>query len=177
MERLTKRNTANTAYYYPHCFKDETCMGSGISERCESCEFTDKICQKLGEYEDAEERGLLLRLPCKVGDTVFVLAACERIPAQLDGTLHDENGGSGTATGYYCPYEDNCPYADCQDCEDCNECKSETAVFEDEVCTIWIEECKMHIETKNCGICSVLGKLIFLTKEAAEQALAEMKEV
>ncbi|MEG0021083.1 MAG: hypothetical protein RR728_11080, partial [Oscillospiraceae bacterium] len=26
---------------------------------------------KLQEYEDAEEQGLLVRLPCKVGDTVY----------------------------------------------------------------------------------------------------------
>ena len=30
-----------------------------------------KGIQKLGAYEDAEEQGLLLRLPCKVGDKVF----------------------------------------------------------------------------------------------------------
>lgn len=29
----------------------------------------DKLCA----YEDAEEQGLLVRLPCKVGDTVFVI--------------------------------------------------------------------------------------------------------
>ena len=28
--------------------------------------------EKLADYEDAEEQGLLLRLPCKVGDTVYV---------------------------------------------------------------------------------------------------------
>lgn len=28
--------------------------------------------QKLAEYEDLEEQGLLLRLPCKVGDTIYV---------------------------------------------------------------------------------------------------------
>lgn len=27
--------------------------------------------KKLQEYEDAEEQGLLLRLPCKVGDTLY----------------------------------------------------------------------------------------------------------
>lgn len=27
--------------------------------------------QRLAEYEDAEEQGLLVRLPCKVGDTVW----------------------------------------------------------------------------------------------------------
>ena len=29
--------------------------------------------KKLAEYEDLEEQGLLLRLPCKVGDTVYAL--------------------------------------------------------------------------------------------------------
>ena len=30
-----------------------------------------KLVEKLGEYEDLEEQGLLLRLPCRVGDTVW----------------------------------------------------------------------------------------------------------
>ena len=30
-----------------------------------------KVLRKLAEYEDLEEQGLLLRLPCKVGDTVY----------------------------------------------------------------------------------------------------------
>lgn len=29
------------------------------------------ILKKLADYEDAEEQGLLLRLPCKVGDSVY----------------------------------------------------------------------------------------------------------
>ena len=29
--------------------------------------------QKLAEYEDAEEQGLLVRLPCKVGDSFFAV--------------------------------------------------------------------------------------------------------
>ena len=32
-----------------------------------------KMYDKLYELEDAEEQGLLLRLPCRVGDEVFVL--------------------------------------------------------------------------------------------------------
>lgn len=32
----------------------------------------NRILTKLGEYEDLEEQGLLLRLPCKVGDIVYV---------------------------------------------------------------------------------------------------------
>lgn len=31
-----------------------------------------RLAEKLKQYEDAEEQGLLVRLPCKVGDTVYV---------------------------------------------------------------------------------------------------------
>lgn len=33
--------------------------------------WTADCIEKLGKYEDAEEQGFLLRLPCKVGDTVY----------------------------------------------------------------------------------------------------------
>jgi hypothetical protein len=33
--------------------------------------FADKILTKLAVYEDLEEQGLLVRLPCKVGTEVF----------------------------------------------------------------------------------------------------------
>lgn len=36
--------------------------------------FADKILTKLAEYEDLEEQGLLLKLPCKVGDSVFIIS-------------------------------------------------------------------------------------------------------
>ena len=35
--------------------------------------WTADCIEKLGKYEDAEEQGLLLWLPCKVGDTVYVV--------------------------------------------------------------------------------------------------------
>lgn len=50
-------------------------------ERLTSCDMyfndVDKrlFYAKLKQYEDAEEQGLLLRLPCKVGDTVYVKLA------------------------------------------------------------------------------------------------------
>ena len=31
----------------------------------------EKLARKLAEYEDLEEQGLLLRLPCKVGDIIY----------------------------------------------------------------------------------------------------------
>lgn len=33
--------------------------------------FAEKILTKLADYEDLEEQGLLVRLPCKVGDIVW----------------------------------------------------------------------------------------------------------
>ena len=42
--------------------------------------FADKILTKLAVYEDLEEQGLLVRLPCKIGDTVYRVNAGARQP-------------------------------------------------------------------------------------------------
>ena len=34
-------------------------------------DYASKVLTKLADYEDAEEQRLLLRLPCKVGDTLY----------------------------------------------------------------------------------------------------------
>ena len=39
-----------------------------------------KASEKLAEYEDLEEQGLLVRLPCKVGDTVYRVNAGAKQP-------------------------------------------------------------------------------------------------
>lgn len=59
MERLTDNN--------PSWIDDE------LWERaCEpDCEEIDAVYRKLKEYEDLEEQGRLIKLPCKVGDTVW----------------------------------------------------------------------------------------------------------
>ena len=49
----------------------ETMTEDGWIKPSYSCYSTRKIIERLAEYEDAEEQGLLLRLPCKVGDTVW----------------------------------------------------------------------------------------------------------
>lgn len=78
MERLTERN--------PSWIDDE------MWERaCEpDCEEIDAVYRKLKSYEDAEEQGLLLRLPCKVGDTIYEVSyenrkyiICEHIVNQF----------------------------------------------------------------------------------------------
>lgn len=46
MERLTEKN--DETYFYPHCF--EKC--NGAHETCSECEFDEKICTRIGEYEN-----------------------------------------------------------------------------------------------------------------------------
>lgn len=52
---------------------------------------------KLARYEDLEEQGLLLKLPCKVGDTVYLITSDGKVaPRTADmmffGVLWDEYG-------------------------------------------------------------------------------------
>ncbi len=60
MERLTKTYSDGT-----HWASDKLPCG----ER--SFTYLELLIEKLGKYEDLEEQGRLLRLPCKVGDTVY----------------------------------------------------------------------------------------------------------
>ena len=52
---------------------------------------------KLKDYEDLEEQGLLLKLPCKVGDTVYLIKSDGKVvPRTADmqflGMLWDDYG-------------------------------------------------------------------------------------
>lgn len=49
-----------------------------------NAEYWLKVYFKLKDYEDAEEQGLLLRLQCKVGDTVYVDSAILPISENID---------------------------------------------------------------------------------------------
>ena len=72
MERLTEKigNTncvkgcgSNCKYGFQHC----------RTEDWENCKTIDDVIDKLAEYEDLEEQGRLIKLPCKVGDTLYRL--------------------------------------------------------------------------------------------------------
>ena len=135
-----------------------------------------EIMKKLYDYEEAEEQELLLHLPCGVGDIVYVIAECGHVNKKLDGTLYGSNGEYGTATGYYCPYEDCCPH-DCDDFTCCKDYAEKRAIFEDVVSSICIEESGLTVVTENLGVCGIVGeRYIFLTREEAEQKLKEMED-
>lgn len=58
MERITRRDWSKYGFYD----KETPILGARREY---------ELYQRLGRYEDAEEQGLLLHLPCKVGDTVW----------------------------------------------------------------------------------------------------------
>ena len=55
--------------------------------KIEPCEMNSHHCrmilEKLADYEDLEEQGLLVRLPCKVGDTVYKFWYYDRSPYKI----------------------------------------------------------------------------------------------
>lgn len=82
MERLTKR--------------ERNSNGTAISKKSmigregypTLSDYASKVLTKLADYEDAEEQGLLLRLPCKVGDTIWVVTSPFNV---FDDIEYDEN--------------------------------------------------------------------------------------
>ena len=96
MERLTIRDKNGEA----HMICKQMCGDYG--HQCDGQVDVD-MCQryvafdKLAEYEDLEEQGLLLKLPCKVGDTVYLIKSDGKVvPRTADmqflGVLWDDYG-------------------------------------------------------------------------------------
>lgn len=81
MDRLTESN--------PPWIDDE------LWERaCEpDCEEIDAVYRKLKEYEDAEEQGLLLRLPCGIGSDIYIIPSKVNFRLNLLSGLTEENRG------------------------------------------------------------------------------------
>lgn len=82
MERLTKISEIGNAYY-PKCFEEPCCgMGECLDD---NCSLIIDACKKLAEYEQLEEQGLLVRLPCKVGTEVYyILGIPNKTPCTID---------------------------------------------------------------------------------------------
>lgn len=106
MKRLTDSNQ-------PIC---EQCVASGKGCNLYECgeEFAQAHCsqyrklKRLAEYEDAEEQGLLIKLPCKVGDAVYILhRAFKNVVVKCEVT-----GYTWWGTDKFCVklYSDECNY-------------------------------------------------------------------
>lgn len=72
MERLTYRTELGASID-----KNEDCPTCSICWNCDipprECQYISDALEKLAKYEDLEEQGRLIKLPCKVGDTLYRL--------------------------------------------------------------------------------------------------------
>lgn len=79
MERLTKRDFSRITYN-----ERRSIMCSSYCDNCSKgtgdCNTMKKMINRLAELEDLEEQGLLVRLPCKVGDILFRINKGARNP-------------------------------------------------------------------------------------------------
>ena len=119
------------------------CDLKGCKKDC----YDKKIYDKLQAYEDAEEQGLLLRLPAPLDDVESFEIADKgiwmKIPCRKGDTVYEIDGI--TWKGYDWKY------------------KSYENAF--------VKETVFRLE-----MLSEIGKTVFLTKEEAEQALARMEK-
>lgn len=93
MERLTcnKLKTICDGYFVNLASKKETTKYRMLAETAPKYE---ELYRKLAEYEDLEEQGLLLKLPCKVGDAVWWLNGKFLMECEIESFVVNEDGVS-----------------------------------------------------------------------------------
>ena len=139
MSRLTKQ------FMYGLGHKDcyDACSVCDVAECCDSLE---EMLEKLSHYEDLEEQGRLIELPCAVGDTVYLISSQYSECSKHQERFNDYN---------------------CQGCED--ECDSHKEYFiyvNENISAEWI--------VRAMGL-NRFGKTVFTTREEAEAKLKEME--
>lgn len=69
MERLTDYSDSECTYIIG--VGNETCeeFCKYVVDGCKNC-YIQQVFKKLADYEDLEEQGLLVRLPCKVDEKI-----------------------------------------------------------------------------------------------------------
>ena len=70
MGRLTEDSVIDETYI-KQCAS--SCPYDGEYCGTDECPVLNTVATKLGEYERAEEQGLFVRLPCKVGDILYCI--------------------------------------------------------------------------------------------------------
>lgn len=139
MERLTKTYSDGT-----HGAADNLPCGEN------SYAYKGLLLEALGKYEDLEEQGRLLRLPCKVGDAVYVVTSPFNV---FDDIEYDENMKDEVYESYV----------------------SSVSFYESgEQYRIYAKATNHFIGAyfRECDF----GKTVFLAREEAEAKLKEMEE-
>lgn len=122
---------------------------NGVTELTDSLirlldEESNPINEELAEYKYLEEQGLLLKIPCKIGDTIYVIGTkCEANEDITEG------------------------YCDTIDCDECQKDK-EFTIYKRKVDSFYLASI-LGIYQNNI----ILNEKVFLTKEAAKKKFAE----
>lgn len=74
MERLTYVTEDGEILFHPEDLPEDEGMTIRQLAEDERWKALDQIAEKLTNMEQMEEQGMLVRLPCKVGDTVYMLS-------------------------------------------------------------------------------------------------------
>ena len=127
-----------------------------IEINCGGDDF-QRIIDKLAEYETAEEEGRLVVLPCKVGDTVYVIAPIYRLcETKHKCNVYDYENYLVSWCEQYCPYG-----------------YKGIGVIADTVESIDISQNGICFNMLYCGY--VYSDKIFASREESEKALKEME--
>lgn len=146
MKRLTKKDGGGYSLNHDNCPKQGDCY--------DSADCVSVLVDRLAAYEEAEEKGLLLMLPCKIGDTVYRI--CPKCNDRHDGSCEHcawQYTGGITGCTVFGLWSDG--------------------QYPAEKCTVvpW------HVGWNNMPVViEKLGQRIFLTREEAEERLAELHE-
>ena len=71
--------------YHADFFESDNPMNTACIKSAEDCEWLADCLTKFKEYQQLEEQGRLIKLPCKVGDDVYyILGIPNETPCEID---------------------------------------------------------------------------------------------
>ena len=189
MEKSIDRLTRKIRYGQGEFAKMRVCIAgeegcTRYPKSCAECDDNKAVIDRLAAYEDilytpsgkelitidrlrelaqADKDGRCVVLPCKVGDTVYVISHCENVMMQCDDDYE-------TGTGFrQCPFENSCAFEDCDD--------SNKRIFETTCAGFYLADGKSDIFFEHLNAefyISDFGKTAFLTRAEAEAALRKL---
>ena len=173
MERLTRRSDTGHAYY-PRCF-EEPCNGNGC--KFKDCPFDETICERLAAYEDSElEPEEVSALVKDWSDRCTIVGECGGIDRMRELAEADKDGRlvvlpvkpvlTPILSSMLYIIEDGDIYED--------------ALYEAVVGMSESGKVNVVYTTLSDQIIfeqADIGKTVFLTREAAKEALEEMNDV
>ena len=162
MKRMTERGEAGNAYY-PQCFK-EPCEGMGC--KLKQCKFSEAACDRLAAYEDSKlstEDAANLNAILRLGDGMTLMRLRELAVADQEGRMVVLPCKVGDTV--FALLDNKSKYV--------SECEVKRIGLGDNIgfATIVPVGYSQEYGVSLRGF----GKTVFLTREEAEKALAEME--